>query len=223
MLLSLSRAIVILFPFYNIKKKSVLLSILIYLLYQSVWNCLSLVYGEYYYSYGFGYCGVYSEITIMETLYAFNYSVSVGIPPLIVFVTLVVSIAKLRSENMLGASQKNSRRSSLTIIYFTATFLVCNTLTFINNALSTFTEMSDKSYPGPIYKNTFMFFYSWLLSEIFCTVLNASLNPVLYFWRMKRMRLWVIRPSTSSMGNRSEFRSTVIVNSTTVPQTEARL
>jgi hypothetical protein len=48
-----------------------------------------------------------------------------------------------------------------------------------------------QTYPGNFHENKFMFFYSWVLSELFCTVLNASLNPMLYVWRMKEMRLWV--------------------------------
>jgi hypothetical protein len=66
--------------------------------------------------------------------------------------------------------------------------LLCNCFTFLNVILFLVTKISYI----PLYLNKFMFFYSWLLSELFCTVLNASLNPLLYFWRMKEMRLWLL-------------------------------
>jgi hypothetical protein len=223
MLMSISRALVIVFPFYQVNKKSVLISIAVYTFYHSLWNILAIpMYGKHYYSYGFGYCDFYSETTIIDTLYMLNYSACTGIPPIIVFVALAFSILKLHRQKLACVSQRTNRRSALTIVYFSSIFLVCNILTFINNALYTPTQViSDKSYPGPIYESTFMFFYSWLLSEIFCTVLNASLNPIFYLWRMKRMRLWasglIIR------GNKDESKSTVIVNEYTSPQTETKL
>ena len=193
MLLSLLRAVVILSPFYKIKKKHVLTSIVATLLYHFAWNVLYIIFhDDYYHAYGIGYCQIDSEATL-DTLYMINYTVCTGVPPLIVFVALVLSIAQLQRQNMAHASQRHNRQASMTIIYFAAIFLVCNFLTFLNNALYTFTKIANKSYPGPIYKSTFMFFYSWLLSEIFCTVLNASLNPILYLWRMREIRLWAMR------------------------------
>ena len=196
MLLSLSRAIVILVPFYKIKKRNFLLSIPVVLLYYSAWNGWYIFLGKYYYSYAVGYCETYNYSNeLMMALYMINCSVVSGAPPAIVFVSMVVAIAKLKGSKLPRASQRNNRQASLTIIYFAALYLVCNFLTFVNNSLYTYIEVANpvSGYPGPMYRSTFMFFYSWLISEIFCTVLNASLNPILYLWRMREMRMWGLK------------------------------
>ena len=196
MLLSLSRTIVILFPFYRINKKVVLMSIPAALLYYSVWNVWLAVDGEYYYEYGAGYCGLrfdYESIggfDVSGAMTMINYCVSTGIPPIIVFAAMVTAIARLRSQKVSHESQRKSQQASLTIILFATVFLACNLLTFINVALYTsFQFMPDKGYLD-FYKNQFMFFYSWLISEIFCTVLNSSLNPILYVCRIRELRVW---------------------------------
>ena len=197
MLQSLSRALAIQFPFYKIKKKIFLMSIPVALLYYSVWNVLYFFNSaHFHYSYGFGYCDVYWEkgaSFVFETMNQINYDACTGIPPVIVFGAMITAIAKLRTQNLSPVSQRHNRRASLTIIYFAALFLTCNLLTFLNNALYTYTRMTESAYPGRIYENQFMFFYSWLISEICCTVLNASLNPILYVCRMRAMREWGMR------------------------------
>ena len=55
-----------------------------------------------------------------------------------------------------------------------------------------------------IYDNDFMSLYSWIISEIFCTALNASLNPLLYVLRMKEMRLWIVGILPKRASNDSE-------------------
>ena len=193
MLISLSRSIVIVNPFYKVSRKVVLLAILVFCLYHCAWNVLWFLSGadQMHYSHTAGYCVAYSE-SIIDTLYQANYSVCVAVPPIIVFLSILVSVTKLCKEHVTNASERRNRRVSATMAYFAAIFLFCNFPTFVNSVLFTFTMARYKTYPGPIYTNDFMFFYSWLLTEIFCTVLNASLNPLLYFWRMRSMRLWVL-------------------------------
>ena len=53
----------------------------------------------------------------------------------------------------------------------------------------------DLTYPGPLFKDSFMFWYSWILGKIYFTVLNAVLNPVLYYWRIREFRNWVWSPT----------------------------
>ena len=193
MLISLSRSIIIVCPFYKVSRKVVLLAILVFCLYHCAWNVLWFLSGadQMHYSHTAGYCVAYSE-SIIDTLYQANYSVCVAVPPIIVFLSILVSVTKLCKEHVTNASERRNRRVSVTMAYFAAIFLFCNFPTFVNSVLFTFTMARYKTYPGPIYTDNFMFFYSWLLTEIFCTVLNASLNPLLYFWRMRSMRLWVL-------------------------------
>ena len=203
MLLSVSRAIVIHFPFYKINKKLALATVPVYFLHQATWIILSFISSSHVYSLTAGFCQREFRgermIPVVKTLYHINYCVSTGVPPIAVFVSLVVSLKKLHQdtnelsdgENGENSSHRNNRQASLAILYFSATFLLCNSFTFVNTVLFTITYVVRNDYPGKIYSNTFMFFYSWSISEIFCTVLNATLNPLLYYWRMKEFRSWV--------------------------------
>ena len=320
MVISITRTIVITFPFYQINKNLVFTSILVTFLYHTIWTAVRFLGGQYYYSKGFGYCDFYRETLTIP--YRINYSVTIGLFPLFVFVSLVLSVLGVRSRNsvwnqvfstglgnqnragvgnqnftgrgnqnctglgnknraglgnqnraglgnqnraglgnqnrtgfenqnrtgfenqnrtvfenqnrtgfenqnrtgfenqnrtgfenpnrtglenpnrtglgtskLADLSQLRKRESSVTMIYFTVIFLICNFFTFLNNVvyIASIASGGVDNYPGQLYSNTFMFFYSWLISEIVCTVINAALNPVLYFCRMRRMRCWVLR------------------------------
>ena len=196
MMLSVTRAIVIVFPFYKIRKKTVFISILIALLYIMLWETISIISGEYYYSTAFTYCGFDSTNNLKKHLVSLNFSLMSGTPPIMVFTAVFVAFLKIRSQNHLTETQDNRQNASRTIIYFATVFLACNSLTFLNNALLTVSEFSDKSYTY-FYNNKFLFFYSWQLSEIFCTVLNAAINPILYMFRFKDMAEWANRVKQS--------------------------
>ena len=206
-LLSVSRAIVIFAPFYRVNKKVVLITIPVYFVYQAIWICLSYITSDNYYTLSAGLCQrVFSDkdrrmVNRVMNGYHVNYCISTGIPPICVFVSFVASVFKLRTganESSIGSdgenvSNRNNRNASLAIMYFAATFLLCNSFTFVNTALFTWVYVVKDDYPGPIYSHIFMFFYSWPISEVFCTVLNAALNPLLYFWRMREFRSRVLQ------------------------------
>ena len=211
MTLSLSRVIVIKYPFYKVNKRAVLVSIALYLIYHCIWNtiistqetCTTALSDE-----------APQGSLSLSIFFMFNYSACLGIPPIIVFLTFLVSIVMLQKERVANnVSQRRNQHASITITYFTALFLCSNCFTFINCCLLTYT-MVFKTYG--IYENSFMRFYSWLLSEIFCTVLNASLNPLLYVWRMGEMRLWIV----GILPNRASSPSGVIANTSHGNETE---
>ena len=216
MLLSLSRAIVITVPFYKIRKRLALLSAVVYLIYHFIWNIAYFLQAESYYSTAAALCQVYSE-SLFYTLFQANYTVCTLIPPVVVFLAFLTSMAKLKKGNITEASQRRNHAASVTITYFAAIFLSCNCFTFLNCCLYTITMSYYKRYPGPIYEGNFMFFYSWLLSELFCTILNAALNPLLYLWRMRDLRSW--------LGGVVHKRSSVVPSTTSslTKQTETEL
>ena len=203
LLISFTRALVICFPFYKIHMTRVVTSILLASVYNFTWVFLYVfVFGKYhYFSRGFGYCDYDEEPTFYQ-YFRINYSVCMGVPSLLVFLAFLSCFVKLHQQKTTQTSQRNSRKSSITILYFTVLFLVCNMLPFLNNALLWISKfVSKKEYPGNAYTSTFMFFYSWIISEIFCTVLNASLNPVLYLFRMEKMRRWLFKGSSGVRNN----------------------
>ena len=196
LLISVSRTIIIVCPFYKINIRYCLGSIILAMIYHLGWSVLTIVYhDEFEYSSGYGYCEFHSK-KLLYDVYRINNNICTGIPPVLIFISLVVSMVKLQDESSSVEANRNKRKSSITILYFTLIFLLCNTVYFLNNVLHAYTEIAHKNaasrgYPGPIYDNNFMFFYSWIISEFFCTALNASLNPVLYLCRMSRMRAWL--------------------------------
>ena len=140
MMLSATRAIVILFPFYKIRKKAVFFSILIALLYIMTWETVYIFSGEYYYSTAFTYCAFDGEKNLMQDLSGLNFSLMNGILSVIVFAAVLVSNLKIRNQSQLPGTQNNRQNASRTIIYFATVFLVCNSLTFLNNALLTISD-----------------------------------------------------------------------------------
>ena len=189
MILSVTRTIVIVFPFYQIKKTTVFTSVFVALLYSCFTHLINIYNGSYYYSRAFTYCEFHSEPNFIFNLYNTSYSVWTGLMPLIVFFATLVAILKLRNQRQLANTENSRQSATRTIIYFAIVFLFCNCLTFLNNTLLAYSQMSEKGYMF-FYKNTFLF-YSWQISDIFCTVLNASLNPILYIFRFKEMREWL--------------------------------
>ena len=122
-----------------------------------------------------------------------NYNICIGVPPILIAVAFILTIMKLRKEqnNVQSASKKKMIQASVTISYFTAVFLACNFITFASSLLYLVTVeiLNDRDL---YYANEFMSFYWWFLSSVFCMVLNAVLNPILYFWRMKELRLFIL-------------------------------
>ena len=219
MTLSLSRAVVIKYPFYKVNKRAVLVSIALYLIYHCIWNTILftdmhiVLKEDVSCTIALSPSDEPPPSSLLSIFSMLNYSACLGIPPIIVFLTFLVSIVMLQKERVANnVSQRRNQHASITITYFTALFLCCNCFTFINCCLLTYTMV----FKTNIYENSFMYSYSWLLSEIFCTVLNASLNPLLYVWRMKEMRLWIV----GILPNRSGSPSGEIANTSHETETE---
>ena len=82
----------------------------------------------------------------------------------------------------------------MTVTIFTGLFLVCNMPYFMYIVLYALDEaLSNYDYPGPLFQNSFMYWYSWTISRVLFTVLNATLNPVVYYYRVPGLRGWVCR------------------------------
>ena len=192
MIISVTRTLVIFFPFYRINKKCVFISISIeFLFFFTMSVVINVQLEEFNYSPDVGYCDYLHNGSVFHNVMWVGYTIFQGFSPVVIFVSLVASVIKLQNQSVTDQSQRTKRKSSITIFYFSTIFLLCNLTTFLNNVALNYTVMIlNEEYPGPLYSNDFMFFYSWPISEIFCTALNAALNPILYLCRMNNMRLW---------------------------------
>ena len=201
MLLSLSRTIVIISPFFKVNKSAVISSFVLYSVLLAVFLGWSAVKPSVCFQgnaqCGFnrneGYCyRVLNSLNgdISRGLNQAMYAILIGFPAVIITASFIVSTAELYRQQQ-SISNRRNRRASVTMTLFTAAFLVCNFPNFTNTALYAVASSGLVTYPGPIYSNKFMYFYSWVISEVFLTVLNASLNPILYFYRMSGFRTYL--------------------------------
>ena len=143
-ILSVTRAIAIVFPFYKIKKSTILYAIVLAFLYIICWEITYILKGEYYYSRALTYCEFDKKIGFFENIVHINHSILLGVPPLMVFFTTITVTCNLKTKNRVNASRINFREVSVTIICFSMVFLICNILTFINMVLLTYTHFVEK-------------------------------------------------------------------------------
>lgn len=201
LLLSITRTIAIVKPFYKIKSKSVLYSLLLYLVLLTIFPilqyCITSLRGEFKFSWEGAYCYYNFKLKFEHIINL----ILVGMPPIITFATFVLSLTKLHTSAKLKAcsQRKNSmfkergkHRASITIAMFTGIFLMCNLPYFINLVQNMTTTFMGVKYPGAYFSSRFMYWYSWHIAKIDSVVMNAALNPVLYLCRMKRFRAWLV-------------------------------
>ena len=117
-------------------------------------------------------------------------AVEVGLTAGVCCVSFVICTVKLATSSPTETAKRRNKRAAVTVTIFTGLFLVCNMPYFINRVLETIT-VNFYSYPGPIFSHTFMYWYSWTLSKVFLTVVNAVLNPVVYYYSVTGFKGWM--------------------------------
>ena len=205
MLLSVARTVTMIFLRFKIKKKFLITAFLTYTAFLMVWDVVIFVFGgadKWYGYYEFDVFCYYDLHTkpfsyINELIEAF----CIGLPPILTTISFTIFVYKLLRKSHVSRMNRRKRQAAVTMAMFTALFLTCNSPCLLNIVFWFLTKL-HYSYPGPIYSSPFMAYYSWLMSDIVCTVLNASLNPVLYFCRMEHVRFWVSTRGSKSTGNR---------------------
>ena len=89
-----------------------------------------------------------------------------------------------------AAVTKTGKELTVAVILITVLYIVSNIPLFINYILYLITII-EFTYPGPIYSITWMYFYSWNITALLTTGLNASANPVVYFTVFRKFRQWI--------------------------------
>ena len=172
LLLSVSRTISVLNPFYIIKKNVVIGFLYVYLtllmLHQIGGFFLGfvMIYGA-----DSGFCYPYFETmgnltefqsSVMTAEYTLL-SIEYGLPPILTFISFIVSIIALLSKPMMSSTLAYNRHAAITITIFTGIFLFCYvplfTLSALYVCLSTIYKDEFSLDSGP-FSNYFMFWYS---------------------------------------------------------------
>ena len=204
LLLSVSRTIGLMWPLKSVNKKAVLGSMYGYLVYIVV-EAAAMGSQE---GYSWDRTGVYcfeNGYQPTSTAYTSLYTASLGLPAIIIFFSFIISVLVMKrsmsSSNGLGVAKSTSRDSTkkqatVTIIVFTLTYIICNIPHFINMVAWIVTmslpgcTQNNSCYPGPLYNNSFMYWFSWNISEVLSVLVNCACNPVIYYFRIAKFRNW---------------------------------
>ena len=211
LLLSVSRTVSIRCTFVRVDKSIVLGVFLCYISLFVLHKSLISLYGI---TIGFGNDGPYcyswfSHSKAWAVADRVTVCAQVGIPSIVTFFSFTISTSYLSSPSVRGVGSRAvsaSKRANMTVAIFTAVFLICNLPYFaikvleISNYIMTNSGF-ESGYPGLFFRSDFMFWYSWTLSHIIFTVLNATFNPVIYYFRFRKFRIWLGK-SVSQIDNR---------------------
>ena len=205
LLLSSSRTIAIVYPFYRIKKWLVVTVLYVYFFYLGLRQGMTFLPGfEIGYGSDVGYCYFYfaaeslgklsdMQNFINSVFYALM-SVEVAVPAVLTFISFLISLTKLLSKSTISSTQAQQRRAALTITIFTGVFQFCYipfvALSAITVYVSAIYENETGFYEGP-YSNYFVFWYAWPFTSCLLGCLNTLLDVMIYTTRMKDFRDWL--------------------------------
>ena len=192
MVLSLTRTIAITVPFYKMRRKSVVAAVIAYAVFLALHFALSAVVniGFVYRAKG-GYCfRNIDEQTIYTVSHMVILNLEIGLPPVITFFSFVICVVQLKRTTV-KATRETNVQAAITVTIFTAVFLTCNVPYFVNMILALLSIFS-KHIKTILGGSKFMFYF-WTVSKIHFTVLNASLNPIVYYFRIYQFRRSVQR------------------------------
>ena len=206
-LLSVTRTLAIVRPFAVINERAVMVSIIPYsilLLADVIVGMLAPQIDQtFYYLFDFGYAikgfnlkhiddkaGRNVQINFMDVQNLIH-SLEVIIPSIVVFVSFVLALIKLQSLPTQTSSQKKLHRASMTISLATAVFLTCNIPFFVLLSIEFYDSNFGKD-DRVLQRSPIVVAHLWSISKVVFVSLNASINPILYFFRIRRFKRWVL-------------------------------
>ena len=191
MILSVSRTVAIVLPFYQVKRLPVLGAVLIYSIALVIHDIVgATVTAKFFYLSVGPFCLLMPLGSAAGSAVTFIMVLTVAIPSSITFVSFIVSVLHLTGQKAIGSTQSNSKEASYTIAIFTGCFILCNLPYCLILILENIRETSKIQYPGPYLKHEIMYWYAWPISNVFFIVLNSAINPILYYRRMAGFSKW---------------------------------
>ena len=205
LLLSVTRTMVIVRPFMSIRKGGVIGALATFAAFKVIYEVtlvsLSDYFGLYFmYSSPAVYCFYNVSKDPWSTVDEVLSSFFLGVVPVGITASFIISVTKIYRQNLEAEPcADDKKRVTVTMAMFTGIFLVCNTPLFVNYTIYIVHCIAIVyQYPGTIYRDRFMYNYIWPITEVCCMALNAALNPLLYFYRMERLRWFVFKKKSTS-------------------------
>ena len=169
-LLSITRTISLLRPFYGINQKGIALSIALY------WIYVLLIYFPLYSPMSEEVVDVYSMCEL--TLFI-----------LIVATCSVICILKLRSDRNMPNTDQTRRRATVTILIISVLFCVVN-MAYLSGVIYSQFILKAVAENGTV-ENVAELFVTILYTVFIGVPLNSTINPLIYFARKKEMRTFI--------------------------------
>ena len=165
-LLSVTRTISLLSPFYEINQKGIVVSTALY------WICALLI--------NFLVFRIDMWVVIIYTMAELSLFI------MIVAICSVICVVKLRSNNNLSNTDSTRRRATVTIIIISILFCIVNTAYLVGNFYAWLVLMPMVE-SGVSIKAAELFMIN-LYTTFVGVPLNSTINPLIYFARKKEMR-----------------------------------
>jgi hypothetical protein len=204
MLLSVYRTLVIVSPFRKVAGSYLLASLGMYTVFLIVVDTFSAKWDSFKFVSIGPFCVDYPLATAsttygtLVTTFKTLTTIELGLPAVITFFSFIICAIKLSHTSANAFQAVRNKQASVTVAIFTALFLVCNLPFFSLMVLNTTARVMGYTWPKPFFSSVFMSYYSWLISKIVLTVVNAAANPVLYYCRMSNFQIWAKSDADSS-------------------------
>ena len=172
-----------------------------------------LAFGDYTFSPPSAYCFInitnihYQKIDLYLAISLYS------LPIIPIILSSIISVIFLFLSSLNPVISKNSKRTrkhqaTITVLIFTSIYIVCNIPVFITSLWFSLIIFYQINILDQDNNNYYLKYYNWLLSYIILVQVNAGLNPIVYFTRMRDFRRFVFNQKKSVIG-----RSATIIHS----------
>ena len=136
--------------------------------------------------------------SVIHYMYSIFVQAELLLSSVVIFFSFVLGTFRLMGRRREAIARRGDQGSgdevmflkvSITIAIFTAVFLLCNLPCFILQ-LAYFVAQFENKVNDVFLENRFMMWYGHLIFHFFMGLLNAAINPCLYFSRMPNYRIW---------------------------------
>jgi hypothetical protein len=185
----------------------------------------------YLFEYGFPAKGFNPQnangtLTSIQMLYYaiqnWTHNLEVIIPSIIVFISFVVALGRLQTLPKATSSEKKIHKASVTITLATALFLALNLPFFLMLSFMMYDKISNADLKNQILFNS-PYYHMWPISKVLFVTLNATLNPLLYFFRIGRFQRWIKSLFLHDERGTINFEETLIKNRTEAERADSPL
>ena len=198
--LCITRTVAMLRPFYFQKIRYLVAAVMVYSLLQLIQLIVIVLIGDsIVIRFDHQYAKPVARLTDLDVItntalfYAVNTHINDITPVLVVGTCCIISIVKLRQQrgvNQQYERQKSRSRATSTILMFSLVYGICNIPFSLENTLRTHALLTgswDVYYH--LYKyDTLLYLYYNNITHTHLRAANSAANPVLYYWRMPRLR-----------------------------------